>query len=56
MGTLRSTYDLAGAVVNGVELAPGALDEATGEYVWDGPGLPEGDIVPDEWSLYAAPL
>ncbi len=52
MGTLRSDFDLAGAVVNGVELAPGAVDPDTGEFIWDHSDLPEGGIVPDEWAVY----
>jgi len=53
MGTLRSDFDLAGAVVNGVTLAPGAVDPDTGEFIWDHSDIPEGTIEPDPWGTYA---
>lgn len=48
MGTLRCPSDVSDVVIDGVILGDPAQDEETGEYLWDHPGIPEGDIVPDD--------
>jgi len=52
MGTLRSTIDHAGLIVNRVTLGQPARDigeneEPVGEYRWDDSRLPNGEIAID---------
>lgn len=51
MGQLRCTSDVSDVEIDGVTLGDPAIDPATGENVWDHPGIPDGDIVPDEWAV-----
>lgn len=51
---LRSTSNLIGVVIDGIALGEPSVDEETGEFVWDHPGLVNGDIVPNDWSEFNA--
>ena len=43
MSQLRSTFNWTGREVNGCILGEPALDEKTGEFIWDG-AVPTGEI------------
>lgn len=44
MATLRSATNWTGREINGVILGEPAVDEVTGEFIWDHPGIP-GDYI-----------
>jgi hypothetical protein len=46
MGTLRSTTDLTGLVVNGCLLGMPVFDEANSMFMWDDNAFPTGTIDP----------
>ena len=46
MGTLRSTTDLTGLVVNGCLLGVPVFDETNSMFMWDDNAFPTGTIDP----------
>lgn len=52
MGQLRSTGDVSDVIIDGVTLGEPAIDDITGENVWDHPSIPDGDIVANDWATF----